>query len=374
MVWARAIERVRMSSAPPNANPRTADPETSADAAMLEAQKLAFAPIIFQAACEARDMGVLDALFRAGARGATAEEVTAETGLRSYVASLLLEACFAAGLCAYSERRFSITKMGVLWSKDRMTRVNAEFSSQVCYRSASRLGESLRSGLPAGLRELGPWRTVYEGLAELPAAAKRAWFAFDHYHSAQASDACLARVLEGEPRHVVDIGGNTGRFAERCLAASPSTRVTIVDLPQQIGLARAALAENAAARDRVTFEPVDVLSEGAAFPAGADVYWMSQFLDCFSEAEIVSILARVRAAMPARGRVFVLETFWDKQRYDAARTCVIGTSLYFACVANGNSRMYASDDMRRLLHGAGLSVEREWHDVGVAHSLLECRR
>ncbi|HSQ65050.1 MAG TPA: methyltransferase [Polyangiaceae bacterium] len=361
-------------STPPHAKPRTADPETSADAAMLEAQKLAFAPIIFQAACEARDMGVLDVLFRAGAHGATADEVTAATGLRSYAASLLLEASFAAGLCAYSERRFSITKMGVFWTKDRMTRVNAEFSSHVCYRSASRLGESLRSGLPAGLRELGPWRTVYEGLAELPAAAKQAWFAFDHYYSAQASEACLARVLEGGPRHLVDIGGNTGGFAERCLAASPSTRVTIVDLPQQIGLAKAALAKSEAARDRVTFAPVDLLADRAALPPGADVYWMSQFLDCFSEPQIASILARVREAMPPRGRVYVLETFWDKQRFDAARTCVIGTSLYFACVANGNSRMYACDDMRRLVRDAGLTVEREWHDVGVAHSLLECRR
>ncbi len=357
---------------------RVVDSETPSELARYEAQKLAFAPIIFQAACEARDAGILDVLFRAGRRGATAEQVATTTGLRRYAASLLLEACFAAGLSAYAAPRFSITKMGVFWSKDRMTLVNAEFSRHVCYRPASRFGESLRTGLPAGLRELGPWETVYEGLSELPPAAKDAWFAFDHFHSDRVAARCLhhlpPRVREGGPAHVVDIGGNTGRFAKMCLAASPAVRVTIVDLPRQIELARAALSKVDGALERVTFHAANLLDEDARLPAGADVYWMSQFLDCFSEPQIASILARVRIALPAHGRAFVLDTFWDKQRYEAARFCVIGTSLYFACVANGNSRMYDSEDVKRLARDAGLALEGEWHDLGLAHSLLAYRR
>jgi ubiquinone/menaquinone biosynthesis C-methylase UbiE len=351
--------------------PRTADAGTPSDLAMFEAQKLAFSPIIFQAACEARDEGVLDVLYRAAQRGATSGDVATATGLRLYAASLLLEACFAAGLCTYGEGRFAITKMGVIWAKDRMTRVNAEFSLHVCYRAASHFREALRTGAPAGLCELGPWSTVYEGLAELPSRAKDAWFAFDHFYSDQVAEECLERVFDGSPAHVVDVGGNTGRFARTCLRASPSVRVTIVDLPQQLALAEAALADVAG---RVAFFAADLRTPGATLPEGADVYWMSQFLDCFSEAEIASILARVRRAMPERGKAFVLETFWDKQRHDAARTCVIGTSLYFACVANGNSRMYRSEDVERLARDAGLVLERAWHDVGLAHSLLAFRR
>jgi hypothetical protein len=352
--------------------PRAIDSETPCDEAMLEAQKLAFAPILFQAACEARSAGVLDVLYRAAQHGATTDEVASATGLRPYAAGLLLEACFAAGLCSYAEPRFSITKTGVFWSKDRMTRVNSEFALDVCYRPASHLGESLRTGLPAGLRELGPWKTVYEGLGELHAAARGSWFAFDHYHSDRAVEACLDRVLGGAPAHIVDIGGNTGRFARRCLAASPSSVVTIVDLPGQLELARTALS-GVQGVERVAFHPANLLEPDAALPAGADLYWMSQFLDCFGESDIASILERVRRALPAHGRALVLETFWDKQRTDAARCCVIGTSLYFACVANGQSRMYHSGDVKRLARDAGLILDGEWHDVGLAHSLLSYR-
>ena len=48
---------------------------------------------------------------------------------------------------------------------------------------------------------------------------------------------------------------------------------------------------------RFTLAPTNVLDPKASLPAGADVYWMSQFLDCFSEDEIRSILKRVRSAM-----------------------------------------------------------------------------
>lgn len=41
----------------------------------------------------------------------------------------------------------------------------------------------MRLGLPAGLAEHGPWRTVYEGLSALPSDVKEAWFAFDHFYS-----------------------------------------------------------------------------------------------------------------------------------------------------------------------------------------------
>ena len=88
--------------------------------------------------------------------------------------------------------------------------------------------------------------------------------------------------------------------------------------------------------------------------------------------DIRSILTRVREAMPAHGRVLILETFWDQQRYDAARFCVIGTSLYFACIANGASRMYHSGVMKRLVAEAGLQVREEVPEVGLSHTLLVC--
>jgi hypothetical protein len=145
-----------------------------------------------------------------------------------------------------------------------------------------------------------------------------------------------------------------------------------VDHPGQLAAARENLRAHGV-DDRVDGHPANLLDPAEPLPSGYDVYWMSQFLDCFGEAEIVSILERTAAAMQPASELFILETFWDRQRYEAGRFSVINTSLYFAAMANGNSKMYHSERMQACLEAAGLRVERAYDDIGVSHTLLRCR-
>ena len=47
------------------------------------------------------------------------------------------------------------------------------------------------------------------------------------------------------------------------------------------------------------------------------------------------------------------------------------TSLYFTALANGNSKMYNTDDMTRLIHQAGLEVETIYDRIGNGgHSII----
>ena len=46
--------------------------------------------------------------------------------------------------------------------------------------------------------------------------------------------------------------------------------------------------------DRVDYHEINLLDNSMEIPAGADVYWMSQFLDCFSEQEIEAILLKIK--------------------------------------------------------------------------------
>jgi hypothetical protein len=349
------------------------DSSRNADA-RFAAQRLAFAPLMFQACRVLRDFGILEQLSVARGKGLTAKEAVALTGSTLYAAALLLEAGFAAGLCSCenptdADPRFNITTMGVYWLRDPLTRVNTEFNHHVCYGGAAELGEALRGSFPAGLPAIDGTgaKTVYEALRTLPTEVKQAWFNFDHYYSDGVFEACLPRVLTEGVAHVVDIGANTGRFTSLLLAKNADVRVTLVDLPGQLAVAKENLVASLA---RLTLAPTNVLDPEEKLPVGADVYWLSQFLDCFSEEEIVSILSRVREAMRPDSRVLIVETFWDQQRHEAARFCVIGTSLYFACIANGNSRMYHSEVMKRLAREAGLLVTEEVPHVGLSHSLL----
>ena len=97
---------------------------------------------------------------------------------------------------------------------------------------------------------------------------------------------------------------------------------------------------------------------------------MSQFLDCFSMDEIVGILSRARECMSSRTRIYIMETLWDRQRYDTAAFCLTMTSLYFTAIANGNSKMYNTEDMEESIQKAGLSIEHIYDNLGMGHSIL----
>ena len=210
-------------------------------------------------------------------------------------------------------------------------------------------------------------------MKDLPHAAKESWFAFDHYYSDHAFPQLLPLVFAHSPKHLVDIGGNTGKWALRCCKFDPKVEVTLMDFPGQLAIAK----ENAAKHgvtDRVHTFATDLLDESRPFIEGADTYWMSQFLDCFSKAQILSILQRTANAMTANSQLFIVETFWDRQPSAASAYCVNATSLYFTAMANGNSRMYHSKDLMALLHQAGLYVDEDTDNIGLGHTLLRCKR
>jgi hypothetical protein len=152
----------------------------------------------------------------------------------------------------------------------------------------------------------------------------------------------------------------------------PAMGFGLVDLPPQLERARADLSD-ASLVGRARFHSVDVLDPHAALPTGYELVWMSQFLDCFSEHQIVEILGKVREALPPHGRLWILELFWDRQRFEAAAFSLQQTSLYFSCVANGNSQIYDSAVFLHLLKRAGLRITADTDGVGGFHTLLECR-
>jgi SAM-dependent methyltransferase len=338
----------------------------------LEAQRIAFAPLMFQAARAARDMGILTALDEAGKAGLQPAEVAARANVSLYASRVLLEACLSLNLVKADGWRFRIGRAGRLILHDEMTRVNMDFVHHVCYRGAFDLQTSLLKQRPEGLATLGAWTTLYEGLAQLPRQVKESWLAFDHFYSDKVFAPALDVVFERAPARILDVGGNTGRFAIACAARDPHVKVTIVDHPGQLAIADEA-AHAAGAADRIDCVSMDLLAHKAPFPHDYDVVWMSQFLDCFPENDIIALLRRGGAALSAGGRLYINETYWDRQPNEVGRLCLHGSSLYFAAIANGTSRMYHSEDLLNCVQQAGLLLEADL-PLGNTHTLYICRR
>jgi|CXWL01.1.fsa_nt_gi hypothetical protein len=338
--------------------------------ARFEAQKLAFGPLVFQCVRVALAWGLLERIDREP-KGCSVEELALALGRSDYAVSVLLETCLSAGLVSLHDDRYRLEKVGHIVLHDEMTRVNINFTHEICYRGMYDLEAALSEGRPAGLHTLGPWEDIYRGLRELPEAARTAWFEFDHHYSDSAFALVLPLVFADKPATLMDVGANTGKWARRCLDYDPAVRLSLVDLPEQLAVARVNLADQT---PRVRFCEVDMLNPASPFPAGQDVVWMSQFLSCFSKQSIASILARANAALNPGGRVYLLDTFWDRQRYDVAAYCVINTSPYFAALANGTSKMYQSKEYIDLAASVGLRLVDIRDGIGLSHSLLKFER
>ena len=78
--------------------------------------------------------------------------------------------------------------------------------------------------------------------------------------------------------------------------------------------------------------------------------------------------------MNENSRLYIMETFWDRQKYETAAYCLTLTSIYFTALANGNSKMYHSDDMERCVNNAGLEVEKIVDGLGLGHSIMICKK
>lgn len=78
-------------------------------------------------------------------------------------------------------------------------------------------------------------------------------------------------------------------------------------------------------------------------PEISGVVLMSQFLDCFSEEQVISILTNIKNSMADDTKIYILEPFTDKQLFDGATNSLVHISLYFTCMANGKSKMYSEN-------------------------------
>jgi len=345
----------------------------TAFAARFEAQKIAFGPVVFQCVRYAWKRGMLKALSEAGDVGLSVAELSATGTWSEYALKLVLETCLSAGVVYLRDGKYLLDKTGYILLSDAITQINLDFIGDVCYRGLADLDQSLDQEKPVGLAQLGDWPTIYQGLSRLPEPAKSSWFAFDHYYSDTSFPDILPDVFATQPRTVMDIGANTGKFSRAALAANAEVKLHLVDLPQQLAVAEQTLIE-AGTRERAQLHPYDLLQKEKALPADMDLIWMSQFLSCFSEDAIASIFQRVAAALSERGQVLVLDTFWDRQRYDIASYCLINTSPYFTAMASGNSKVYESADYIRLAEAAGLKLVTVRDDIGYCHSLLRFAR
>lgn len=337
--------------------------------ALDRAQVIAFAPYVWEATELLLELNILQIIDQSGREGIDIETIEDQIDFPKYGIRILLEASLGLSLTYLKGQKYCLAKTGYFLLHNEMTKVNFHFMKDICLPGFGTLKESILQEKPVGLANLGSWETIYQGLSELTEQEQKSWLAFDHFYSDRSFEAILKILTSYSFHSILDIGGNTGKWTKALLNSKPELKVGFVDLPGQINMAQEQL-KDFNHYSKIEWYPQDILTETNQLPEGYDAIWMSQFLDCFSEEQILNILNKCYERINEEGYVFINETFWDRQQFQTSAFALQMTSFYFTSMANGNSQMYDSNVFLKLVQQAGFNILNIHDLLGHSHTLL----
>ncbi|WP_326600461.1 methyltransferase [Streptomyces sp. NBC_01803] len=305
-------------------------PDELEDAVAVRA--LLFAPLVSRALCGIAELGIPD-LLAAGPRSVA--ELAGLTGahepsLRQALTALVAFEVFEA----HGDDRFALARLGsALTTEAPGTALpTALLAHAVTGRAWHGVPDTLRTGRPAFDTEFGT-----DFFAHLEA---RPWLR-EIFDRSQAADLDLeiAAILRScdlsAARLLVDVGGGDGALLARLLDAHPRLRGVLVDRPAAVTAARERLGK-AGLAGRAEATEGDFFT---AVPGGGDVYLMREILHDWDDAQCVTVLRACRRAMPADGRLLVIELAADDGPDTGPRARMTALmSLYMLSVLPGRER------------------------------------
>jgi SAM-dependent methyltransferase len=239
------------------------------------------------------------------------------------------------------------------------------------------LAEPLRSDVPGSVRawatvcgedwHLRMWSdilySVRTGLGAFPHVYGMGSFEYFQQHqeagavfyqamtdlTAQVSAAVLAAYDFSGLHRIVDVGCGNGTFTEAILQGYPQLTSTLFDIPPVIEAARGVLGA-AGLAGRCDFSAGDFF---ASVPSGGDAYVLKNIVHDWSDERATLLLANCRRAMPAHGRLLIVEMVVQPGNDPSPAKMFDITML----VAEGGQERTEAEH-RRLLRAAGFELSR----------------
>jgi hypothetical protein len=277
------------------------------------------------------------------------DDLAQATGTHAPSLYRLLRALDSVGVFAEDDKgRFALTPLGATLLTDvpgSLRYFAIEELGENHYPAWERVLHSVETGAIAFDHVYGVSKWQY--MAEHPDEARIFDAAMSSFSSVVAA-AVVAAYDFSFCGTVVDMGGGDGTFLSAILKANPSLRGVVADLPHVVEGARRRLeAEGLADRCEVA---------GGSFfesaPAG-DTYTLKFIIHDWDDEQSAAILRNCRNAMPANGRVLLVEMVI---RPGAATSFGKYVDLNMLVMTGGRERTEA--EYRALLDSAGLRLTR----------------
>jgi hypothetical protein len=256
---------------------------------------------VSQAISVATELGIAD-LLSSGPR--SVEDLASATGAHAPSLYRVLRLLASEGVFAETDDgRFDLTPMAEALRCDvpGSLRPAVLFNTgDTLWRSWGQLSHAVRTGQPAFDHVHGM------GFFEYHRRHPEEWRLFDQLMATQTAPVARAVAAAydfSRARAVVDVGGGNGTLVMGLLEAHPHLRGIAFDQPEVA--ARAEQTINAAGlASRCQAVGGDFF---AAVPAGGDAYLLKYILHDWDDERCVAILRACHRAMPADGRLLVIE-------------------------------------------------------------------
>lgn len=148
---------------------------------------------------------------------------------------------------------------------------------------------------------------------------------------------------------IVDVGGGHGRLLSEILAATPTARGVLFDLPQVVAGAPAVITERGVA-DRIE------ISEGSFFdsvPAGGDAYVLKSVIHDWPDDDAVRILRNVRDAAQTGSHLLLIEFVVPEHHRE-----FVGNWLDLEMLLTLDARERSAAEFERVFDRAGYRLQR----------------
>ncbi|GAA3581927.1 methyltransferase [Amycolatopsis ultiminotia] len=335
--------------------------DTVPDGARL--RQLAFGFMTTYAVRAAVELRLVEA-FDAQARSAT--EVAGELALSPEATTRLLRALTALGLFTETEPgHFSPTDEGRLLRGDHPHSLNAlvdMFTDPVMTRAWSDLATSVRTGRTTFDDAFG--KPFFPHLAENP--RKSALFNAAMSDGSRAAGRELAAACDfGRFATVIDIGGGDGTVLAEILQRYPAVRGSVYDTAEG-GAAAAGRFAAAGLQDRASVSVGDFFT---GVPAGGEAYLLKSIVHDWDDETCRTILGHCRTAVPAHGRLLIVEPVLPDLVTPGAPPGLYLSDLNMLVNVGGRERTRA--DFENLCGAAGFRVAQVQPVPGTGFCLIE---
>ncbi|MGG5811510.1 methyltransferase [Falsiroseomonas sp. CW058] len=150
----------------------------------------------------------------------------------------------------------------------------------------------------------------------------------------------------GRHRALLDVGGGSGAFLAAVAKAAPGLRLMLFDLPAVAAQGRQRLAQAGLAA-RASVHGGDFTADD--LPVGADLVSLVRVLHDHDDDVVRALLRRVRAALPAHGRLLIAEPMAGTPGAEPMGEAYFG----FYLLAMGRGRPRRPEELRALVAEAG---------------------